>query len=712
MEKPLTAAKVIGLLPPQSESAAEPEALDIDRHLLVHRAATPREEITTLMNALTVPARIVDKGGVVLNCNRFWTWDMYRPQPKDDDDGREFLMPIPGENNKERLGEFRLAQTRDRQGTWLQIAINIDHRLSGGKEVVLNGLWRLVSGIGFTRMQVWRRFRVPGSGGLLKRVGLYSSNQTNGKSDISSDISDEPGQPINGPNEIRFAEYDLRKWPRRFVFNILPASAADEYLQTESLWASLLGFKQGQTWFEFPVLCIQDGNDTLRARLLITVDKIASNGSAITREDVEKRAVSLRLHCIKLSDMLNDEIRAAVQRSREAARLFFTGLRPAEDGGFEKIQHEFAQHACKMAEAEVAVLAWKLPGQQDLLVQAVAVEPAALPDFQEVYKLQGRPVRADYLPAMAKTFEDHQSHFDADGDPSVIDLRRYFLRFCRVSLPLKVGNKLVGIIGLCHRTQRHFTLRRIEAVMALLELAAQLIDNVVDAKTRRQQWETSLFHEVKTQAGAAIVAVRKAKSARASPDDLTRAAWWLELMIDRANAYFRLASGRDLSASAELDPSPVLTEELARASGMQSVYGKKITEHRKLHAWSGTVRAERAGFGYVLRTLLENAFHHGEGEEIQVTEGVEICDSQTFWTLEVINGGQMTEMEDRLKFTPFVRPPRRRRDGSHVGLAAALDWARTSNADISLENQACGNLPTVVARLRWPAKARWGVSGC
>jgi CheY-like chemotaxis protein len=669
----------------------------------------PLDAIEHFVQNLDLPARLLGAAGA-LHCNVHWSWDQNFPELNDD---RDFFLPSPEVGEPRWLTAYRLSSTTTLDNRRIQIAVSLGpYTTEKTTHDYLNSMWLVLQRMGFSRMRYYRKWEVPDTHGVL------SLEWAAGKPALSrvSFPGYENWSPTNGQvGHLSFpadsfvdARFDHKsgKRPDQFVYRIQARNdeAGAEKSPAIAYVNEVTGLSPDDQWFECPVLwrVEHDGRPKYETCALIIADKVGQAVGQITHAEIERKAVSLRNHCIELAENLERQTAARERDARVGARTFFITHSSQLDqrNAFESFIHAITEKAREVSGAEVSTMAWMPRNSADPLILAAAVAPGSETAFPNAKLFENKPMPKTVYPLLGKVFSTKLPVYWQDGVPDdIVELRNQSGKsrddWPRIAIPFRVGDRVVGAIGLVHRSKRYFTRERIDAVNYLAELCAFILD-YLGAEESHHEWEIALMHEVRSSGTRALKALSSTGSTP-EVDRKAKARWFLAMLLDRSSSYMRLNQSQGARRKEAVHPAICLKREVELAKIVAKDH-EKVIESSLLSGSFPAVDAEPECLPFVIRTLLDNAMHHGTGATINVVEQI----SAGKWILRVVNFGLMTEADNENKFRPFVIVPNRRQDGSHMALAAARNWVMAHGATLTVENEREGQSDIVVATVKWP----------
>lgn len=679
-----------------------------------------------LMQSFQLPARIVSRAeGIQYFKNNSWIWHENQPHFQPDDEGTEFFESWappgadPHDPHQRKLTAFRIVTGQFSQVDDLQIAVPFETNPADSVDAHLENIWRLLQIIGFTRMRYYRRRKAPGSGGTLSLHRWFGAPSLKVQSTEGlSWLKQEHGRTVlytrlDGILAKRFSNYDCGARPRDFIYRNYRVHnyAEAEHDPCYAFWNDVSELEAGAPCLEFPILCRTKGRGadaSYEARAIIVADTAGSKPVAhIEDEQVERRAPSLRSHCIELGRLLEEDYDRERSESRERARTFVINNPPQSNDAatFGHFSRALAEEARLITGADIAIVCFKPRTSKSGVVSAVSVNESAQTSYPHAHRLVDRFVTQRNLPILNRAISEGAAQFAQDGLEEAPPDAEIPFRAPRIAIPLKVGGRVVGAIGLADRRPRRFTQRRVDAVVDLADLAALAVEFLSDAASARL-WETTLLHEITSQTVSARKALAQSMIERDDPQ-LDRAAWHMDLMLAAAAGLRGLRGAGNIPHSSTFDPRRSLAEDLKRAARLGEDFAEpKTFQVQRTPCPPASIEASEQIFGYVIRTLLDNALRHGTSPQIKVTQEV----SDRVWRLTVVNGGHMSPEEYLYRFEPFVERGTARA-GTQTGLAAAKKWTDHFGATLNVANACgkhdgeCGCKPrkqSVIAKLAWP----------
>lgn len=686
----------------------------------------PSPDRMQLLQSFQLPARIVSRGeGVQYFKNSSWIWHENQPPFQSNDEGTEFFEAWappgadPASPRQRNLTAFRVVTSQFSQNADLQIAVPFEASPADSVDAHLENIWRLLQITGFTRMRYYRRRKAPGSGGILSLHRWFGTPELNVETFKDLSWRKQEGEHtilysrLDGVLATRFNGYDRPTRPAKFVFKNYRVTSLDPAIQdpTYAYWNAVSDLEAGAPCLEFPILCRTKGrgaDTSYEARAIIVADTSGSGPAvAIEDEQVERRAPSLRSHCIELGRLLEEDYDRERSESRERARTFVINNPPQSNdaAAFDRFSRALADEARLITGADITIVCFKAQTSKSGVVNAISLDDRAQAAYPHANRLLHRFVTERNLPILNLAIAEGVAQFAQDGLEQAPPNAEIPFRAPRIAIPLKVGGRVVGAIGLADRRPRRFTQRRVDAVADLADLAALAVEFLSDAASARL-WETTLLHEVTSQTLSARKALAESMTDQDDPQ-LDRAAWRMDLLLAAAAGLRGLRGASNIPPSSKFDPRLFLADDLKRAARLGEDFSRpKTFQVQRTNCPPVAIEASQQIFGYVVRTLLDNAMRHGTSSQIKVAQ--ELADGA--WRLTVENTGHMSPDEFLYRFEPFIGRGTARA-GTQTGLAAAKKWTEHFGAALSVANACgkhdgeCGCKPrsrSVIAKLTWP----------
>lgn len=274
-----------------------------------------------------------------------------------------------------------------------------------------------------------------------------------------------------------------------------------------------------------------------------------------------------------------------------------------------------------------------------------------------------------------------------------------------IVLPVFAGftNKKEGILLLSSPSPYFFTLERVAAVEHLLQKNRWAIE--VERLKEFQKYMQNLFvHEIRSE----IIPINHAVAdleKKFNKEKLLE----IKRHSDKAKDFIDnliTVSGFDADKSSSFSDARSAINKFIQLNqkSIEQNQQRIIFDDGNEDLWHYAILlGDKNVYGRVVRVLLDNALKYGN-KHADIYVSVHRVDK--YWQLTITNPGHMAEIENRLKFEPFVHPsdknPNSPATGTHLGLAASKRIVEAYGGQLFVDNTVKNGEERVQAILNWP----------